>query len=491
MTAREPSRESLAATPVDGLVLIALWFALCAGLVYAFGTALGRPIETVEGEILFEAQRVRENFALYVDPVLGAYDYGAVPSRYHVLYTPLWPYVLSGLPAGVALATARLASACAWYGLLAAVAFAAPVERRRAALASAALAGCTFMIVRHCATATADSVAVVLAGVALLRTLRVGRADAWAGALFALAVWTKPNVVGLASGVLLHEIFTGRSRSLKPLAAALALSAVVGFWTYRVSHGAWLAHLLRSTLQPASLRRAVLEIGPRLPFLGLPHAFAAYCAIRAGVSFPARVLLWALASSLTWTMLEMSKVGSATGYWLEPTVAAVMIMAHVPIPRARMWSLAGVRFTVAAAALATLAWNAAASLKAAHAALARRDAIARVRAECGARASDLVMADNPGLEMMLDGRVLETPYQFTHLVRTGAYPIDLWKSDIAAPQIRCLVTEADLLEPSRVATDLENERFGPEIRPALVARFAFAAEDSGLWIYRARDSAPP
>jgi hypothetical protein len=474
---------------MDRLVLVALLLSLFAGLLYAFGTALGRPIETVEGEILFEAQRVRENFALYVDPVVGAYDYGAVPSRYHVLYTPVWPYVLSWLPAGVALGTARLASAFAWYGLLAAVAFGAAVERRREGLAAAALAGSTFMIVRHCATATADSVAVVLAGVALLRTVRIGRADALAGALFALAVWTKPNVMGLASGVLLHEIFTGRSRSLKPLTAAVALSGVVGFWTYRVSHGAWLTHLLRSTLQPASLRRAVLEIGPRLPFLGLPHAFAAYCAIRARASFPARVLLWALGTSLTWTALEMSKVGSATGYWLEPTVAAVMIMAHVAIPRVPIWDLAGVRWTIAAAALATLAWNTAASLKAAREAFVRRDAIARVRAECGARAADLVLADNPGLEMMLDGRVLETPYQFTHLVRRGAYPVDLWKSDIAAPQIRCLVAEADLLEPSRVATDLENERFGPEIRPALMARFAFAAEDDGLWIYRARDGA--
>jgi hypothetical protein len=472
--------------PMSRLVLIALWLTLGAGLVYAFGTAFARPVETVEGEILFEAQRVRDHFALYIDPVVGAYDYGAVPSRYRVLYTPLWPYVLARLPGAMALASTRVASALGWYGLLAVIAFGAAPERRHAAVAAAACAGGTFMLVRHCATATADSVAVVVAGSALLRTLRVGRADAFAGALFALAAWTKPNVVGLAAGVLLHEIFVGRSRSLKPLAAGIAVSGALGFWTYRVSHGAWLEHLLRSTLQPATLQRALHELAPRLPFLGLPHGFAAWCAARARPSFSTSVLRWALASSLIWTAIEMGKVGSSTAYWLEPTVAAVTTMAHVPISRVRLWDLAVTRWLVALVALAIIACNAAASGKGAREAFVRRDAIARVRGECGARASDLVLADHPGLEMMLDDRVLETPFQLTHLVREGRYPLALWKSDVAAPQIRCLVTETDLRDPAPAAADLENERFGPEIRPALLSRFELVTQDSGLWIYRAR-----
>jgi hypothetical protein len=471
-------------------VVVALWLTLGAGLAYAFGTAFARPVETVEGEILFEAQRVRDHFALYVDPIVGAYDYGAVPSRYHVLYTPLWPCVLARLPSASALVSARIASGLAWYGLLAVIAFGAVPERRRSAIAAAVWAGGTFMLVRHCATATADSVAVVVAGIALLRTLRAGRADALAGALFALAAWTKPNVIGLAAGVLLHEILVGRSRSLKPLAAGVAVSGALGFWTYAVSHGTWLEHLFRSTLQPASFQRAVYEIAPRLPFLGLPHGLAAYCAVRARSSFSTSVLRWALTSSLFWTAIEMGKVGSSTAYWLEPTVAAVTVMAHVPIPRARLWDLALTRWLLALFALAVMTWNAAASLKGARQAFVLRDAIARVRGECGARASDLVLADHPGLEMMLDERVLETPYQLTHLVRKGSYPLALWKSDIAAPQIRCLVTETDLSNPAPAVADLENERFGAEIRPALLSRFELVTQDSGLWIYRARVPLP-
>jgi hypothetical protein len=473
------------------LVFIALLLTLGVGLVYAFGTAFARPIETVEGDILFEAQRVRNHLALYVDPVVGAYDYGPVPSRYHVLYTPIWPYVLALMPSEMDLPAARIVSALAWYGLLAALAFGAAPERRRAALAAAACAGGTFMLVRHCATATADSVAVVVAGVALQRTLRVGRADALAGALFAVAAWTKPNVMGLAGGVLLHEIFVGRSRSLKPLAAGMAVSGVLGFWAFQVSHGVWLEHLFRSTLQPASVKRAVVEIAPRLPFLGLPHAFAAYCAARARPSFSVSVLRWALASSLIWAAIEMGKVGSSTAYWLEPTIAAVAVIAHAPIPHVRLFDVALARWVLALAALATLVLSSVASLKGVREAFEHRAAIARVREECGARASDLVLADHPGLEMTLDGRVLETPYQLTYLVRKGSYPLELWKADIAAPQIRCLVTETDLLAPAPAPGDLETERFGAEIRPALLARFELVAKDHGLWIYRAKDSAPP
>ncbi len=472
------------------LVFIALWLTLGVGLVYAFGTAFARPIETVEGDILFEAQRVRNHLALYVDPVVGAYDYGPVPSRYHVLYTPIWPSVLAQIPGEIALPAARVASALAWYGFLVALALGAVPERRRAAIAAAACAGGTFMLVRHAATATADSVAVVVAGVALLRTLRVGRADAVVGALFALAAWTKPNVVGLAAGVLLREIFVGRSRALKPLAAGIVVSGALGFWTYRVSHGLWLEHLFRSTLQPASFRRAVVEIAPRLPFLGLPHAFAAYCVGRARPSFSASVLRWALASSSMWAAIEMGKVGSSTAYWLEPTIAAVAILAHVPIPHIRLLDVALARWALALAVLLTLALSAVASLKGVREAFERRAAIARVREKCGARASDLVLADHPGLEMMLDGRVLETPYQLTYLVRKGSYPLALWKADIAAPQIRCLVAETDLSDPAPAPSDLETERFGGEIRPALLARFELVGKDSGLWIYRARDSAP-
>jgi len=464
---------------------------LLAALVYAFGTVAVRPLDIVEGEILFEAQRLRNHFPLYVDPALGARDYGAVPSRYHVLYTPLWPFVLAQVPERLAAIGARLTSGVAWFGLLRVTVGEAPAHRRKATLFAAAFAGGTFMLARHCATASADVVAVVLAGAAVLRSARRGRVDAISGAFFALGAWTKPNVIGLAAGALLHEMIVGRARSAKPLGAAVLVSGALALWTDRLSGGVWLTHLVSSTMQPAIFARGFDQIVPRFPFLGAPHLFAAYCGFRARSEPRVRFLLAVLFASLAWTMLAMAKLGSATNYWLEPSFAAVLLMAHAPIPRMGATVAPVLRWLAALAALVVLGLNAQACLRATREARVRRDAIGRVRARCGAAPSDLVLAEHPGLEMMLDGRVIETPFQMTHLVRQGRYPIELWRSDVAAPEIRCFVTENDLLERPLSEVSVDEDRFGPEMRAALIARFELVARDDVYWVYRARDAHSP
>jgi len=470
---------------------VAVLLTLAAALVYAFGTLATRPLDIVEGEILFEAQRLRNHWPLYVDPVVGAREYGAVPSRYHVLYTPLWPFVLALVPERLAAIGARLATGLAWFGLLGVIAAEAPAERRNATLFAAALAGGTFMLARHSATATADAVAVAISGWAVLRSVRLGRVDSMSGALFALAAWTKPNVIGLGAGALLHEIVVGRTRSVRPLGAAVVVSGAFAFWTDRLSGGTWLTHLSASTMQPATLARGFEQVVVRFPFLGAPHLFAAYCGFRVRSESRVRFLLAVFLASLAWTTMAMGKVGSATNYWLEPSFAAVLLMAHAPIPRLG-WTVApSVRWLAALAVLVVLGLNAQASLRAMREARVRRAAIGRIRARCGAAPSDLVLAEHPGLEMMLDGRVIETPFQVTHLVRQGRYPIDLWKADIAAPEVRCLVTESNLLERPLSDVNVDDDRFGPEMRAALVVRFELAARDGGYWIYRARDARLP
>ncbi|HEV3192963.1 MAG TPA: hypothetical protein VGY54_20795, partial [Polyangiaceae bacterium] len=290
---------------------------------------------------------------------------------------------------------------------------------------------------------------------------------------------------------LLHEMIVGRARSVRPLGAALVVSAAVALWASRLSGGVWFAHLVSSTMQPATFARGFEQIVPRFPFLGAPHMFAAYCGFRARSEPRVRFLLTVLLASLVWTMIAMAKLGSATNYWLEPSLAAVLLMAHAPIPRTGWMAAPAAQWLAALAALVVLALNVQACLRATREARERHDAIGRVRARCGAAPSDLVLAESPGLEMMLDGRVIETPFQMTHLVRRGRYPIELWKADIAAPEVRCLVTESDLLERPLSEVSIDDDRFGPEMRAALVARFELVARDDGYWIYRARDARSP
>jgi hypothetical protein len=204
-------------------------------------------------------------------------------------------------------------------------------------------------------------------------------------------------------------------------------------------------------------------------------------------------LLTVLVVSLGWTFLSMSKVGSSTNYWLEPTVAAVLAMAAVPMPELRRLAARipiPVKAITVFCATIVLGLNAWGSVHAATAASERRRALDRVRAECRAAPTDIVLGEHPGIEMMLDGRVIETPFQMTHLLRRGLFPEDVWKRVIFSPEVRCLVTESDILERPLSDVDVQNDRFPPCIRAALEERFALVEKDSGLWVYRARDPPP-
>jgi hypothetical protein len=471
---------------VQHVLAAALGAALVAALAFSFGTLFIRPLDIVEGEVLFEASRVRDRLALYVDPLVGAREYGPVPSRYYVLYTPLWPFLLGQLPKGAAPTIARALSGVAWFGLLGTMARLATPTRRRAVVVAAAFAGATFMLARNAAIAGADAIAVTVAGIALARSARGAKVDILSGVLFSLAAWLKPNVIGLAAGSFLYEVHAGRARAWRPMLGALAVSAGLALWANRLSGGLWLLHLAKSTMQPIDPLRALQLTASRFPMLGAPHLFAAFCGWRARGSPSVRLVLSALVASLLWTVVSVGKVGSSTNYWMEPTVAAVMLFVWAPVVPIRWLEASAVEVAASIAVLGILAVDTAASVGAIDTAVKRGRAVGKVRAECGAAATDLVLAEHPGYEVMLNGRLLETPYQMTHLAQSGRYPIELWKADIRAPQIRCLVMESDLLERPLNEVNLADDRFGVDLRAALVRRFERVAEDSGLWVYRAR-----
>src|SRR6476646_8987895 len=97
----------------------------------------------------------------------------------------------------------------------------------------------------------------------------------------------------------------------------------------------------------------------------------------------------------------------------------LVILAYAPLPEPSVivrlvLSLAGAVFGIASAA---------ASVNLAKATLDRDDAvvraIARARSLCKTSPTDVVIAGDPGLEMMLNGRVVATPFQTSFLVRHG------------------------------------------------------------------------
>jgi antibiotic biosynthesis monooxygenase (ABM) superfamily enzyme len=117
--------------------------------------------------------------------------------------------------------------------------------------------------------------------------------------------------------------------------------------------------------------------------------------------------------------------------------------------------------------------------------------LTKARQICGIGQHEVVLADEPGFEFSLNNRVIATPYQFTHLVRSGTFPLELWQNDLMRPDVRCLVVHTDILERPLSAVNIQTDLFPPQIRETLSRRFELAAQDGGMRVYRLRSGKPP
>jgi hypothetical protein len=485
-------RIALAVTPTAMWMLKLARFvvlvALATALAYSFGVIATRPIDGVEGEVLYQAQRIRASFPLYVSPERGAFEEGPVPARYFVLYPPLWAAMLSLVPRAWMAMVGRLVACAAWFGVLLAIPLRAPRPQRRASLVAAAFAGGVYTLALFASAARPDSLAVCLAGAGLLNAVEKRRVDFVTGVLFALAAWTKPNVLGIGTGAFLAGLWVDRRAALRAAAGALVVSAVMVGILHVASGGTWLQHLIFSTGQP--LNAAVWKESAlwRLQFVGAPLAVALGFAWRARRDDAARIAFGALAVSMAWALVSLGKIGSASNYWMEPAVAAVVAVSRAPFawpprPSSAVLSAAGV--------LLQVLWTDVGSIRSSIEAIVidreQANFMAHARTDCGARDGEIVLADAPGLELMLNGRIVTTPFQMSHLVRRGLYPLGTWIADIERPEIRCLVMQDDLLERPLDDVRVAHDQFVPEVRRILRAKFAPVEERGGLRLYTARD----
>ncbi len=472
--------------------------ALLATLAWAFATTSARPLDGVEGDVLFEADRIRAGLALYTDPATGVLDYGPPPARYLVLYPPLWSAMLSLVPRAFAPAFGRLAASAAWFGGLAFLAWRAEPRRRAAVWSVAAFVAGIWVLALYGANARPDAVAVLASAVALERAARLSaargaaRVDALSGVLFALAVWIKPNVLGAAPGVFLACLLAtrgsigARARSVLPgLAGLLLTSVAIALVLHVVSHGAWLRHLLASTGQPPDGRLWLRQMGDRGPFFVAPLVATLAVGLRARREPGAAMATGALATSLLWALVSLAKIGSASNYFMEPCLAMLVVLSRADLPDASPRT----RGAAALLAFVQVVWNGTGSVlgatRAVPAAFERAGALADVRRVCRATPEGVILADEPGLELALNGRVVATPFQTTHLARSGRFPIDAWLADVASPRTECLVMQDDLLERPEGQVSVAHDRFGPEMRRALTRRFELVTKRAGFWIYRA------
>jgi hypothetical protein len=468
------------------LAIAVMAVAALASLAYAFLTLAERPLDGVEGEVLFEAGRLRSGLPLYTDPVAGVSDYGPIPSRFYVLYPPLWAWLTSWVPSRSAMLVARTVACFSWFGLLLAIVVRAPRERKQMAGVAALFTAGVYTLTLYGAAARPDALAVTLAGTALVRSVRRGQLDMLAAALFAFAAWTKPNVLGLAAGAFVVQLLLDRRAFGRAVASALFVTGALALVLQVTSNGAWLDHLLRATGQPASLSLWAEQVPSRMQFLGAPIAAALFVAWRAREAPAVKLAFGALAASVVWTLVSLAKIGSATNYWMEPMIGVCVVAAFAPFELPREGRLG---WACAAGALLQSLWTGVATVKSSREAIddsrVHAEFLQRVRTSCAPGVDEVILADEPGLELMLDGRVITTPFQMTHLARRGKYPLEPWVADVLRVESRCLLMEDDLLDRPIGQVSVEHDRFGPELRAVLRAKFVRIEEQGGWRLYKA------
>jgi hypothetical protein len=459
-----------------------LLVSLAASVAFAVLTLLTRPLENTEGCILFEASRIRSALPLYVDPILGAYDYGPVPARYYVLYAPLWAAVVSLAPEGVAPAAARVASTLVWYGVLSWLAWSAHRQKRPLGVLLAVFVGGVYTLTLYGASARPDALAVALAAIALQRTVRAKRPDPFTAGLFAFAACAKPNVVGLGLGVAARALATPRrSRGVLLTTALLGIAALT---TLRLtSGGVFWRHLASATLQPLSLEQWTEQIRTRALFFAFPLSFALSAGI-ASRDEGVRTATLALGTSIAWTLVSLAKIGSTTCYWMEPCVGAIVVLAHAPLPPLSRRSRTALAIAVPLQALGT----GVASVRSSVESILSSPAKARVLEDLrrGLPRGSLLLSDDSGIEFALDGRLIDTPFQTTELILRGRFPEALWVADVQRPEIVGLVTETDLLERPLTEVNVLHDRYDVALRRVLRGQYVLSRREAGFSIYARR-----
>jgi hypothetical protein len=476
------------------VALVIAAISAAVGLVFLVYGIAYRPYTVIEAEIAFFARRLQHGYPLYVDPHLGAWEEGAPPSRYYVLYPPLWPFLLAHVSPASAFGirtVGRVLSILFFTGTLAALVRGARANKDLV-LCGALLAMGLHLVAREAGLAQCDIPAVALSTFGLLRANRKGRLDALSASLLVLAPLVKPNMLGGLAGAFLAHIATRRQPAkdfVSPfLAAAVVGGTVVGI--YHVwSGGEWLHHIVWATGQAFSVDRWVDEFPSRMLFLGAPHALVLALAIRRRAGLLA---VLPLAMSLCWCIATLGKYGSATHYWLEPTMAALVALGAAPASHPSVpASSSGVREP---RALGVLALSFAALVLATSLPeLARKaaeyrawpDVVADVRRACALEPGKVALANDARIEMELNGRVVIPAWETAHMIRAGTFPVDAWREDLASDAVGCLVDDAWFAGPqTERSIALEGAAYRRELRDNVDARFGAPETVAWLAVFR-------
>ncbi len=474
-----------------GRVLVAVGLAalLISTLVFVVRSFGPRPYSGVEAETIFESIRVAKGYPLYVDPFKGAWEDGAPPSRYYVLYTPFWSWAVGHLATPTLEGIKNLGRALSIFGWL--VSQIAPIwiaeKGKRTAPAVASILGASLIfLVRNALGGTADTLAAALAALGLVRAAKLDRIDPLSAVLFTAAPFVKPRCLGIFAGAFFACVLLRRPGYLRSIGAGLATFIGLSALCHVMSGGQWLLHIVLSTGQPLSFFRWQVEFGSRCIVLGIPHAAVAIVAWRKKITW---VVTLPLVTSIAWSTFSMAKLGSATNYWHEPTVAAVAAVAIMANRGVVFSKIGGALLRLATVVLTGLIAGISipAMIQQVREYGGYHAAEAALAEHCKHAPGEAVVSDNVAFELDLNGRLIVPEWQTSFLARRGRFPLDAWRNDFRFPSARWLVLAFDVDHPPSNPLDLGRVSvYGVELRDAIHENFAFDQIVNGLYVYRHR-----
>jgi hypothetical protein len=166
---------------------------------------------------------------------------------------------------------------------------------------------------------------------------------------------------------------------------------------------------------------------------------------------------WALAAVVVGAA-ALATLAFASNYWMEPAIAVVVVAGNAAPPRL----VGGARRDARARGDRGERVDRARDRRGRRGGLRARAAprgAPRARTDWGARPGDVVVADNPGGEMALDGRVVAPGLETLYLVREGHLPLSTWIGDLSRPEVTCVLEQDGLFHAV------------PELEQLLTARF--------------------
>ena len=476
---------------IAALAVLSALFTL-AFVGYSF---LYSPQNPVASEIHFEAYRVARKLPLYVDPFVGAWEDGAPPSRYYVLYTPIFPTLVGMVArvvggASLTLATVqwvgRTIAVGSWLALQILVVVFAPKERRKTTLLATLLGAGIYFVARNAASMSPDTFATLLVCTGVLRAVVKDEIDPIAAVLLIAGPFVKPSCLGGVAGAAIVLLAQRRPGWLRGFLAGIGTFVVFLGICHLASDGAWLTHITSSTGQPLTLTRWVQEMGSRSVVLGIPHAVVAWVAYERKTTWLA---LGPLLGSLAWATFMMAKHGSGSHYWLEPTTLAVIVISRMPAATGertveRYLPIGALVFAVLVAVTSWPPYLEEPSRVRWHDAK-----FAALKQRIPRRPGDFILSSDFEVEMQLDeGHISVPAWQSGFLARAGKFPKEAWQADLVRPEVTYVVSAVDPRLPPGKTNDeiVELSPFYDILKEPLLASFDFYDDIGGMFVFKRR-----